>query len=153
MVWSNHWAPGWPLLAATGGSLVVGYIMGRLSVSPQKKGVSKSFNSGGDPILAYCLQHSTPLQPVQVKLMEDTLQHTMSMMLGAPEVISLNAALIRALKARRVLDVGVFTGASSLAAALALPPDGQVIACDIDEEFTREARKKWAEAGVENKID
>ena len=61
-------------------------------------------------------------------------------MMGAPEIVNLNALLIRALGAKKVIDIGVFTGASSLAAALALPPDGQVIACDINEEYTRQAR-------------
>ena len=49
--------------------------------------------------------------------------------------------------------MGVFTGASSLAAALAVPKDGKVIACDINEEYTRDAQKRWAEAGVENVVD
>jgi predicted O-methyltransferase YrrM len=54
--------------------------------------------------------------------------------------------------AKRVLDIGVFTGASSLAAALALPSDGHLIACDVSEEFTRSAQKYWKMAGVEEKI-
>ena len=53
----------------------------------------------------------------------------------------------------QVIDVGVFTGASSLAAALALPKDGKVIACDVSDEYTREAKKRWAEAKVEDKVD
>ena len=64
-------------------------------------------------------------------------------MLGAPEVICLNGALIKALKAKKVIDIGVFTGASTLAAALALPEDGKVVACDISEEFTRFVLKIW----------
>merc|ERR1712095_235285 len=84
--------------------------------------------------------------------MEETLNHPRGMMLGAPEVLSLNAAFLKALKAKKVIDVGVFTGASSLAAALALPDDGRVIACDINEDFTNIARKFWKEANVENTI-
>ena len=49
------------------------------------------------------------------------MTHAWSMMMGAPEVVSLNAALIKMSRAKKVLDIGVFTGASSLAAALALP--------------------------------
>ena len=56
------------------------------------------------------------------------------------------------LHAKKVLDIGVFTGASSLAAALALPPDGVVIACDVNVDFTRLAKKFWAEAGVDHKV-
>ena len=59
-----------------------------------------------------------------------------SKMLGAPEVLQMNQILMQTLNAKKVLDVGVFTGASSLAAALALPEGGKVIACDISEEFT-----------------
>merc|ERR1712029_826668 len=72
--------------------------------------------------------------------------------MGAPEVISLHGLLIKSLAARKVIDVGVFTGASSLAAALALPDDGIVIGCDVSEDFTSYAKKYWTEAGVEKKI-
>jgi predicted O-methyltransferase YrrM len=63
------------------------------------------------------------------------------------------ALLIHLLAARKTLEIGVFTGYSSLAVALALPDDGRVIACDISEEWTSIARGYWREAGVERKID
>ena len=86
--------------------------------------------------------------------MEETLKNNKRWrMLGAPEVLSLNVALMHSLQAKKVIDVGVFTGASSLAAALALPPDGKIIACDINEEFTRQAQQYWKEAGVRDKVD
>merc|ERR1712126_592799 len=113
--------------------------------------VAKSYYAE-DPVKNYCIKHSTPLHPVQLQLVEETLKHAKSMMMGAPEVISLNSLLIHSLNAKKVIDVGVFTGASSLAAALALPDDGQVIACDINEDFTNIAKKFWKEANVENKI-
>ena len=72
--------------------------------------------------------------------------------MGAPEVVSMNALLIRSLGAKKVLDIGVFTGASSLAAALAMPSDGMVVACDVSEEFTSLARGYWKEAGVDDKV-
>ena len=60
---------------------------------------------------------------------------------------------VRFLKLNFLFNViGVFTGASSLAAALALPPEGQVIACDISHEYTSQARAYWQEAGVEAKV-
>jgi len=55
--------------------------------------------------------------------------------------------------ARRCIEVGVFTGYSSLAVALALPTDGHILACDVSEEFTAVARRYWKEAGVESKIE
>jgi predicted O-methyltransferase YrrM len=72
--------------------------------------------------------------------------------MGSSEVHTLNAALIKAVQAKKVLDIGVFTGGSSLAAALALPADGKIIACDIDEDFTKKAKQYWKEAGIESKI-
>lgn len=63
------------------------------------------------------------------------------------------ALLVETIGARRCLEVGVFTGYSSLVVALALPPDGKLIACDVSEEYTAVARRYWAEAGVAHKID
>lgn len=107
---------------------------------------------GEDPVKDYCNRHSTPLHPVQVKLLEETMAHSRGRMMGAPEVIGANALLIHSLGARKVLDIGVFTGASSLAAALALPADGLVVGCDVSEEFTALARGYWRQAGVEDKV-
>ena len=61
--------------------------------------------------------------------------------------------LVELIGARRTLEIGTFTGYSALAVALALPPDGRVVACDINEETAAVARRYWAEAGVADKID
>jgi caffeoyl-CoA O-methyltransferase len=61
--------------------------------------------------------------------------------------------LARAIGAKRYLEIGVFTGYSSLAMALALPSDGRVVACDVSEEYTAVAKRYWQKAGVEKKID
>ncbi len=71
----------------------------------------------------------------------------------APEQAQLLQLLVRALGARRTLEVGVFTGYSSLAVALALPADGRIVACDVSEDYTAMARRYWQEAGVAAKID
>jgi len=63
------------------------------------------------------------------------------------------AMLAKLIGAKRYLEIGVFTGYSSLVMAQALPADGKVVACDVSEEFTNVARKYWKEAGVDNKID
>ena len=63
------------------------------------------------------------------------------------------ALLVKLLGARRTIEIGVFTGYSSLAVALALPEDGRLIACDINEEWTSMARRFWEKAGVARKID
>jgi caffeoyl-CoA O-methyltransferase len=63
------------------------------------------------------------------------------------------ALLVKLMGAKRCLEVGVFTGYSSLAVALALPPEGRLIACDVSEEWTAIARRYWKKAGVEARID
>ena len=61
--------------------------------------------------------------------------------------------LISLLGAVKTLEVGVFTGYSSLIVALAMPPEGRIIACDVSDEWTSLARRYWREASVEDKID
>jgi caffeoyl-CoA O-methyltransferase len=63
------------------------------------------------------------------------------------------ALLARATGARKALEIGVFTGYSALAVALALPEDARITALDVSEEYTAVARRYWAEAGIAHKID
>ena len=136
---------------AAAGLLAFGYLLGQRR-RPWKKTVTKSYENE-DAVKSYCVKHSTPISEVQKKLIEFTLKMPRGQMLGAPEVISLNSALIMALKAKKVLDIGVFTGASSLGAAMTLPEDGKVLACDVSQEYTDLGKPFWKEAGVEHKID
>jgi predicted O-methyltransferase YrrM len=71
----------------------------------------------------------------------------------APEQGQLMAMLVRLLNARRCLEIGAFTGYSALAVALALPTDGQIVVCEISDEFAELARRNWTRAGVTDKID
>ena len=71
----------------------------------------------------------------------------------APEQGQLMALLVQLSGARRVIEVGVFTGYSALAVALALPADGRLIACDINEQWTAIAREYWQAAGMAEKIE
>ena len=71
----------------------------------------------------------------------------------APEQGQFMALLVRLMGARRCLEVGVFTGYSTLCVASALPPDGRIVACDVNEHWTAIARRYWREAGVAERIE
>merc|ERR1711911_149263 len=91
--------------------------------------------------------------PVLQMCLEESLQISDRMRsLDYPETISLNQLFIRAMQANNVIDIGCFTGANSLAAALVIPKDGTVFALDESENFTNKATKYWKEAGVMDKI-
>src|SRR5580698_7292006 len=87
------------------------------------------------------------------RLREETARLPNATMQIAPEQGQLMTLLVQLLCARRALEVGVFTGYSSLAVALALPADGRLVACDVSEEYTNVARRYWREAGVDHLID
>lgn len=86
------------------------------------------------------------------RLRNETADHPLARMQIAPEQGQLMALLIRLMGAKRIIEIGVFTGYSSLAMALAMPDDGYLLACDINDEYTSMARRYWAAAGVEHKI-
>lgn len=101
----------------------------------------------------YLLNHSLREPPVLQKLRQETAQHPLAAMQIAPEQGQFMALLVRLIGARKTLEVGVFTGYSTLVTALALPPEGCVVACDVSEEYTAIARRYWQQAGVTDKID
>ncbi len=90
---------------------------------------------------------------ILARLREETASQPRAIMQIPPEQGQFMTLLIQLMGARRTIEVGVFTGYSSLSVALALPPDGRIVACDISEEFTSIARRYWKEAGVDHKID
>jgi predicted O-methyltransferase YrrM len=90
---------------------------------------------------------------ILAKLREETAQHPMAIMQISPEQGQFMALLVRLMGAKKTLEVGVFTGYSSLVVALALPADGKIVACDVSEEYTAIARRYWQAAGVANKIN
>ena len=87
------------------------------------------------------------------QLRQETATHPMAQMQIAPEQGQFMALLVKLMNAKKTLEVGVFTGYSSLAVAIALPEDGQIIACDVSEEYTAIARRYWQKAGVSHKIN
>lgn len=106
-----------------------------------------------DPIWQYLIDVTVREPPVLGKLRAETGRMPSAGMQISPEQGQFMALLVELLGVRRAIEVGVFTGYSSLRVALALPPDGRLLACDVSADFTNVARRYWREAGVENKID
>ena len=106
-----------------------------------------------DSLYEYLLAVSSREPDLLRRLREETAAYPNARMQIAPEQGQFMALLVRLMGARRCLEVGVFTGYSSLAVALALPDDGSIVARDVSDEWTSVARRYWAEAGVAHRID
>jgi predicted O-methyltransferase YrrM len=106
-----------------------------------------------DRLYRYLVDHSVHEPEVLTALRHETAQHPMAQMQIAPEQGQFMALLVQLLGVKKALEVGVFTGYSALRVALALPPEGQLVACDVSEEYTAIARRYWEKAGVAAKID
>jgi len=115
--------------------------------------MSRKTISVDERLHAYLLSVSLREPPILARLREETAAHPASGMQISPEQGQLMQLLVRLAGARRALEVGVFTGYSSLAVALALPADGHLLACDVSPEYTAVARRYWEEAGVSGRIE
>ena len=90
---------------------------------------------------------------VATRLREETAKLPQAGMQIGPDQAAFLALLVRAIGAKRCLEIGTFTGTSALAVASALPADGKLVCCDISAEWTSIARRYWSEAGVAGRID
>ena len=106
-----------------------------------------------DALYEYMLSVSLREPDVLCRLREETAKMPQHNMQISPEQGQFMALLVELTGARKCLEIGTFTGYSALSVALALPEDGQIVACDISEEFTSLAKPYWLEAGVAGKID
>jgi predicted O-methyltransferase YrrM len=106
-----------------------------------------------DNIYNYLLKYGVREPPILARLRAATavLPHA-TMQIGADQG-QFMALLVKLIAARRCIEVGTFTGYSSLAVALALPADGSILTCDIDAQTTAIARKFWREAGMDSRIE
>jgi caffeoyl-CoA O-methyltransferase len=106
-----------------------------------------------DALYEYLVGHSVREPAVLAELREvtKTIPHA-GMQIG-PDQGQFMALLVKLAGARKCLEIGVYTGYSSTAVALALPEDGRIVACDVSEEWTAIARRYWKKAGVESRID
>ncbi len=104
-------------------------------------------------ILSYLTQVGGRETPVQQRCREETARRDDSVMQISPEQAASLALLARIAGAVCCVEIGVFTGYSALAVALALPPQGRIVALDISRDYTDIARGYWREAGVADRID
>ncbi|WP_277589416.1 class I SAM-dependent methyltransferase [Pseudomonas chlororaphis] len=106
-----------------------------------------------DALYHYLLDVSLRETPLLRRLRDETQALPMARWQVAPEQGQFLALLIKLIGARRVLEVGTFTGYSALSMAAALPEDGQLICCDIPDDYNATARRYWQEAGVAGRIE
>uniref|UniRef100_UPI00022A9A79 O-methyltransferase n=1 Tax=Coxiella burnetii TaxID=777 RepID=UPI00022A9A79 len=101
----------------------------------------------------YLLQVSLREPPLLAELREETTRSFSTYaMQTAPEQAQLLALLVKLMQAKKVIDIGTFTGYSAIAMGLALPKDGTLITCDVDEKSTALAKEYWEKAGLSDKI-
>ncbi len=101
----------------------------------------------------YVATQITRESPLQARLRKETAALPMGMMQISADQGALFSLLVRTLNAKRAIEIGTFTGYSALAVASALPADGKLICCDINDEWTRIGQRYWHEAGVSARID
>ena len=106
-----------------------------------------------EPSHDYLLSVSLREPTILSKLREETAKLEAAGMQISPEQGQFMRLLVKMLGAKRTLEIGVFTGYSALSVALVLPDDGQIVACDVSEEWTAMARRYWHAAGIAHKID
>src|ERR1700744_2687844 len=105
------------------------------------------------PVHEYLLSVSLREAPALARLRAATAPRAESEMQIGAEQGQFMALLVKLIGARRCIELGTYTGYSALAVAMALPPDGLLVACDVSDEFTRIGRPFWEEADVASKID
>ena len=112
------------------------------------------FTALDDALYAYLLEHRTPDDDVVRELREETAKlGDWAVMQIAPDQATLLRLLVSLIGARRAVEVGTFTGLSSLAIARGLPADGRLLCLDVSEEWTSVARRAWKKAGVDGRIE
>jgi predicted O-methyltransferase YrrM len=106
-----------------------------------------------DRLYQYLLSATLRENDILAELRHKTAEHAQAQMQISPEQGQFMALLVQLMGAKKTLEIGVFTGYSALAVAMALPADGRIVACDVSEDFTAIARSYWEKAKVAHKID
>ena len=112
----------------------------------------KTYENPNDPLASYLLEHNVE-DPILSRLRDFTLTLPRGHMMSPVEENNLLTILCKAIGARKVIDVGVFTGCSAYAMALGLPAGGKVVACDVNWNNVIQGQPYWKEGGVADKID
>jgi O-methyltransferase len=106
-----------------------------------------------DAVVDYVRRYGVREPDVLARLRERTAPMEMANMQIGPDQGAFMATIVRLVGARRILEIGTFTGYSSTVMALAMPPDGRMLCCDVSREWTDIAREAWQEAGVAERIE
>ncbi|MCB1925162.1 MAG: class I SAM-dependent methyltransferase, partial [Gammaproteobacteria bacterium] len=106
-----------------------------------------------DHLHRYLLEHSVRETALMRELREVTAQHTLARMQIGPEQGQFMALLVELIAARRIIEIGTFTGYSALCLAQAMPADGRLLCCDVSEEYTAVGVPFWERAGVRERIE
>ena len=106
-----------------------------------------------DELVEYVRRYGVREHPVLAGLREQTAPLPEHGMQIGPDQGAFMGLVVRLFGAKRILEIGTFTGYSSTAMALAQPPDGRIVCCDVSEEWTGIARQAWADAGVADRIE
>jgi len=106
-----------------------------------------------EPLYRYLLAHSVREHPLQHALREETSDLPMSRMATTPEQGQFLRMLVKSMGVRRYLEIGVFTGYSSLSVGLAMPADGEIVALEKREEWADVAQSYWSKAGFADRVD
>ena len=134
------------------GTYFMGYHRGFRMKSRSQGLAGKSYFSSDNPMYNYLVQLNVE-DPGLKRLREFTLTVPHSQMASPVEEDNLLTVLCKTIGARKVIDIGVFTGCSAYAMALGLPTGGKVVACDVDSDIPEQSRRYWEEGGVADKID
>ena len=106
-----------------------------------------------DALVDYVHRFGVREHPVLAALRDETMKLPEHGMQIGPDQGAFMSLLVQVSGAKRILEIGTFTGYSSTAMALALPADGRMVCCDVSREWTDVARRGWSDAGVDDRID